>query len=242
MLRAAVLRQAARPLRLPHGGGGAAAVLMQQRRCFAYTPASAAFPRRTAAELYAEIRELTKPGGDYTVHNYVAVVEDMRPESVLVETELFPAGSIHFYTAKNMGWDTTQEEHNKWYDVARGGGQGDYREGMQAKIDNVVACLLEHSHSKRAIIPIPFNSEGSANVDWTDAAQTKCCRELHLYIEDGKLCCTGFLRVQNATIFPKNIHFFATLLDDVAKRVGVPLGEYTHFISSVCHDRSATQC
>ena len=50
------------------------------------------------------------------------------------------------------------------------------------------------------------------------------------YIEDGKLCCTGFLRVQNATIFPKNIHFFATLLDDVAKRVGVPLGEYTHFI------------
>ena len=38
------------------------------------------------------------------------------------------------------------------------------------------------------------------------------------------------------------IHFFATLLDDVAKRLGVPLGEYTHFISSVCHDRSATQC
>lgn len=41
-----------------------------------------AFPRRTASELYAEIRELTKPGGDYTVHNYVAVIEDMRPEAV----------------------------------------------------------------------------------------------------------------------------------------------------------------
>ena len=82
----------------------------------------------------------------------------------------------------------------------------------------------------------------SENVDWRDAGQTKCCRELHLYIEGGKLCCTGFLRVQNATIFPKNIHFFATLLDDVATRLGVEVGEYTHFISSVCHDRSATQC
>ena len=70
---------------------------------------------------------------------------------------------------------------DKWYDVSRGGGQGDYREGMQGKIDNVVGCLSTHSHSKRAIIPIPFNSEGSENVDWTDAAQTKCCRELHLY-------------------------------------------------------------
>jgi hypothetical protein len=104
----------------------------------------------------------------------------------------------------------------------------------------------------RAIIPIPFNSEGSENVNWEDAVrkeektplcflrrfldvndrlsnmrgklarkgigyislslcarvsqgQTKCCRELHLYIEDGKLCCTGFLRLQNATIFPKNV-------------------------------------
>ena len=72
--------------------------------------------------------------------------------------------------------------------------QGDYREGMQAKIANVVDCLATHPHSK--------------------------------------LCCTGFLRVQNATIFPKNVHFFAMLLDGVAKKLNVPLGPYTHFISS----------
>jgi hypothetical protein len=29
---------------------------------------------------------------------------------------------------------------------------------------------------------------------------------------------------QNATIFPKNVHFFATLLDDVATKLGAPLG------------------
>ena len=39
-------------------------------RGFAWTPASLAFPRRTAAELYAEILDLTKEGGDFTVHNY----------------------------------------------------------------------------------------------------------------------------------------------------------------------------
>ena len=57
-----------------------------------------------------------------------------------------------------MGWDTTQAEYDEWFDVQRGGDQGDYREGMQAKIDNVVDCLAAHPHSKRAIIPIPFNS------------------------------------------------------------------------------------
>jgi hypothetical protein len=37
-----------------------------------------------------------QPGGDYTVHNYVAVIEDMRPNSVLVETPLFPKGAIEW--------------------------------------------------------------------------------------------------------------------------------------------------
>jgi hypothetical protein len=72
------------------------------------------------------------------------------------------------------------------------------------------------------VIPIPFNDEGSKNADWHDAGQTKCCRELHLYVENGKLCCTGFLRIQNATIFPKNVHFFATLLQHVADELGCP--------------------
>jgi hypothetical protein len=31
---------------------------------------------------------------------------------------------------------------------------------MQAKIANAVDCLATHPHSKRAIIPIPFNSGG----------------------------------------------------------------------------------
>lgn len=124
-------------------------------------------------------------------------------ESVLVETELFPRGAIEFYTAKNMGWPIAEDDTAKWLTPGRGGEQGDYREGMQKKIANVVDCLRTHPHSKRAIIPIPFATEGSANVsppriislhahvsrralnaeqnqlthnsqvDWTNAGQTK---------------------------------------------------------------------
>jgi hypothetical protein len=90
---------------------------------------------------------------------------------VLVETELFPRGAIEYYTKKNMGDVVTEEETKKWWMLERGGDQGDYRAGMKKKIANVIDCLRNHSHSKRAIIPIPFNSEGSENVNWRDAGQ-----------------------------------------------------------------------
>jgi thymidylate synthase len=80
---------------------------------------------------------------------------------------------------------------------------GDYRDGMQAKIANVIDCLKTEPLSKRAVIPIPFTSEGSASIDWKDQGQNKCCRELHFYLEDGKLKCTGIVRMQNANIFVK---------------------------------------
>lgn len=113
---------------------------------------------------------------------------------------------------------------------------------MQAKIANVIDCLKTEPLSKRAVIPIPFNSQGSETADWRDQGQNKCCRELHLYLEDGKLKCTGIVRMQNANIFVKNIHFFATLIDFVAKELDVPVGEYTHWITNLCHDRGATSC
>jgi len=179
---------------------------------------------------------------EFVVRNFVGVVEDISVEASTVETELFPKGALDYYTKKNMGWPFSEEECNKWQLAERGGGQGDYREGMQKKIANVVNCLKSESLSKRAVIPIPFNSEGSETVDWTDQAQNKCCRELHFYLEEGKLKCTGIVRMQNANIFVKNIHFFATLIDFVAKELDVPVGEYTHWITNLCYDRSATSC
>ena len=42
-------------------------------------------------------------------------------------------------------WDYTQEQWDEWFLIERGGDQGDYREGMQAKIANVIDCLASHS-------------------------------------------------------------------------------------------------
>ena len=53
----------------------------------------------------------------------MAVIEDMRPESVLVETELFPRGALEYYTAKNMGWDVSVEDAKQWWMQERGGDQ-----------------------------------------------------------------------------------------------------------------------
>eukprot|EP00310_Coccolithus_braarudii_P005280 CAMPEP_0183358732 /NCGR_PEP_ID=MMETSP0164_2-20130417/50082_1 /TAXON_ID=221442 /ORGANISM="Coccolithus pelagicus ssp braarudi, Strain PLY182g" /LENGTH=215 /DNA_ID=CAMNT_0025532675 /DNA_START=17 /DNA_END=664 /DNA_ORIENTATION=- len=195
-----------------------------------------------AKELYAHLREITKPGGELVVRNFVGVIEDISVEASLVETELFPREALEFYTKKNMGWEYSQDEYDKWFVPERGGRQGDYREGMQEKIANVIDCLRNEPLSKRAVIPIPFTVEGSMTADWKDQGQNKCCRELHLYLEDGKLKCTAIVRMQNANIFVKNIHFFATLLNDVALALGVELGEYTHWITNLCHDRTATSC
>mmetsp|Transcript_4966 Transcript_4966/g.12363 ORF Transcript_4966/g.12363 Transcript_4966/m.12363 type:complete len:193 (-) Transcript_4966:80-658(-) len=192
--------------------------------------------------MYAHLREITKPGGEYVVRNFVGVIQDISPAASLVETELFPAGALDYYTKKNMGWEYTQEEYDTWQLAERGGAQGDYRDGMSEKIGNVINCLATEPLSKRAVIPIPFAREGSATIDWTDQGQNKCCRELHFYLEDGKLKCTGIVRMQNANIFVKNIHFFSVLIDHVAKKLSVPVGEYTHWITNVCHDRTATSC
>lgn len=176
------------------------------------------------------------------VRNFVGVIEDISPAASLVETELFPAGALDYYTKKNMGWEYSQEEYETWQLAERGGEQGDYRDGMPEKIANVIDCLKTEPLSKRAVIPIPFSNVGSATIDWKDQGQNKCCRELHFYLEDGKLKCTGLVRMQNANIFVKNIHFFSVLIDHVAKELDVPVGEYTHWITNICHDRSATSC
>lgn len=242
----------------------------------------------TARELHNRLIELTSAGGggEFVVRNFVGVIADISVKASTVETDLFPRGALEYYTNKNMGWDYTQEEYDEWQLAERGGDQGDYREGMPAKIANVIDCLKTEPLSKRAVIPIPFTTEGSATIDWRDQGQNKCCRELHFYLEDGKLKCTGIVRMQNANIFVKNvrfggnhwwtmrmcalcgvessayisesltnfgftpfllshsvqIHFFATLIDHVAKELNVPVGEYTHWITNVCFDRSATSC
>mmetsp|Transcript_43139 Transcript_43139/g.104419 ORF Transcript_43139/g.104419 Transcript_43139/m.104419 type:complete len:223 (+) Transcript_43139:55-723(+) len=198
----------------------------------------------TAKELHQDLVKLTTEGGggEFVLRNFVGVIQDISIDASTVETDLFPKGALEYYTKKNMGWEYTQEEYDRWQLQERGGAQGDYRDGMQQKIANVIDCLKNEPLSKRAVIPIPFVGVGSETIDWHNQGENKCCRELHFYLEEGKLKCTGIVRMQNANIFVKNIHFFATLIDHVAKELDIPVGEYTHWITNVCLDRSATSC
>ena len=77
----------------------------------------------------------------------------------MVETELFPRGALEYYTAKNMGGITQRRIRRCRQMNERGGDQGDYRDGMPEKIENVIACLKAEPRSKRAVIPIPFSNE-----------------------------------------------------------------------------------
>lgn len=70
-----------------------------QTKCAPSKNLNAAYPHfATAKEMYEHLREITKPGGEYVVRNFVGVIEDISPAASLVETELFPAGALHYYT------------------------------------------------------------------------------------------------------------------------------------------------
>jgi hypothetical protein len=206
--------------------------------------------------MYELLEEITTSLDTHTcVRNFIGVVEDMSQDAIIVENELFPARALQFYSRFNLGrigdpskqqFATTQdkEDYETYYNAARGGGQGDYRQGIQAKIDNVVDCLQRFPGSKRAVLGVPFNGgpgdnwKGSANVSHEDTDEAKCLRELHFYMDnDNRLCCTGFMRAQAAIIFPKNVHFIGTVMHDIADRLNVQVGTYTHIVTTMVHGR-----
>lgn len=142
-------------------------------------------------------------------------VQRLDMSDYLVETPLFPAEALRAYSAINME-QAISDEQARYITDQRGGPQGDYHEGMQRKIANVIDCLTKYPNSKRAVLtvcnePIP---------DHSDDAAAKCLRELHLYLDDaGKLSATVFFRAQAASLFPKNIHLVGSIMTQVAAHV-----------------------
>jgi len=176
------------------------------------------------------------------VRNYTGEIGDMSSHSYTVITDLFPAAALDFYTRFNLGTldpgsPTDAELTRRFYNPDRGGAQGDYRVGMQRKIDNIVDCLTRYPGSKRAVLTVPLSEVTSVQVSHQDTAEAKCLRELHFYIEDGALHCTGFMRAQAVIIFPKNIHLIGSLMALIAQRLSVPVGTYTHFVTTLVSGR-----
>jgi hypothetical protein len=49
------------------------------------------------------------------------VIEDISPEASVCETALLPRGALNYYTKRNMGWQSTQEEYDTYPLDERGG-------------------------------------------------------------------------------------------------------------------------
>lgn len=160
--------------------------------------------------------------------------QDILMDDWLIETELFSREALEAYTAWNLGRELRPEQR-RWFSDQRGGSQGDYREGMSEKIDNVVDCLTRFPSSKRAVITIPNNSQPRHDSD----GDAKCMRELHFHLNEGALDATVLFRAQAALIFPKNIHFIGELMREVGARLkGQPRpGRLFYLASALVADR-----
>lgn len=177
-------------------------------------------------------RNMTEQSQSACVRNYT---QTLAMDDYLVETELFPKAVLEAYTAWNLELPLGLEQQ-QFFNAQRGGGQGDYRQGMRKKIANVVDCLNRFPLSKRAIITISNNA--FANHESDDDA--KCLRELHFYLDHNQLNASCFFRAQAALIFPKNIHFIGALMAEIAQSLtpAVSVGQLFYCATILVSDRS----
>ncbi|SMF61985.1 hypothetical protein [Pseudobacteriovorax antillogorgiicola] len=186
-------------------------------------------PIKTCYQTWQMMTDVAENG---PVRNFSQMI-DM--ENYTVETDMFPEEVLKAYSDYNLEKPLTDAQ-KAFFNEARGGKQGDYRDGMKRKIENVVDCMNRFPQSKRALITISNNPFPSHESD-DDA---KCMREIHFYQEDGKLNASVLFRAQAAQIFPKNIHFIGSLMDEVASSLepGLKLGALHYHTSILVSDRS----
>src|SRR5690606_26856559 len=153
----------------------------------------------TAEEAYKDLASLLAMSGGQAM-NVAVEITDMSPHEYNYETDLFSNAALRAYTAYNLG---DEEYDASQFSSLRGGPQGDYRAGMQAKIERVVLALKGKSSSKRAVLTVPFTNRCSLCVKTEDDAEWKCLREVYFSIDDqGYLNATSVMRSQALNIFP----------------------------------------
>ena len=156
---------------------------------------------------FERMNELTAGGN--VVRNFHV---DIAMRDHLVETDLFPREALAAYSAWNLELPVSDEQRTSYFSAHRGGNQGDYRDGMRAKIANVVDCLTRFPASKRAVISVVPR----ADAPHADDGLAKCMREVHFHLDGDQLDATALMRAQAAEIFPKNIHFLGELMAESA--------------------------
>eukprot|EP00003_Mantamonas_plastica_P028214 TRINITY_DN629_c0_g2_i1.p1 TRINITY_DN629_c0_g2~~TRINITY_DN629_c0_g2_i1.p1 ORF type:complete len:307 (+),score=83.12 TRINITY_DN629_c0_g2_i1:38-922(+) len=176
---------------------------------------------------------LNETAGRTIVRNFARLI-DTSSEKVL-ENDLFEYEALEAYACKNLQLPIP-EGSEKYFTEYRGGGQGDYSQGMEGKIANVVDCLNKFPQSKRAVITFFSNPAPSHTCDHDQ----KCMREMHFYLDDSnRLCATANVRAQAAEIFPKNFYFAKRLLQHIQQMLDAKyeLGPIYYSITTLVADR-----
>jgi len=173
------------------------------------------------------------------VNNFIGTIDTMSPTAYTMETDLFPIEVLEAYTLHNIDVQKTTPETYQHFSSLRGGGQGDYSLGMQAKIDRVVIALKTKPKSKRAVLTIPFTEHCAPCIKLEADSEWKCLRELYFRLDDdNRLHCTGIMRAQALIIVSKNIHMIGRIMENVAVELGAKMGSYTHHCIVLVEDRN----
>lgn len=97
------------------------------------------------------------------------------------------------------------------------------------QIEKVIELLKYDPYSRRAVINI--NVPNEKVIETKDEPCTVC---LDYQIRNGKLHCTCVMRSNDMNFGLRNdLGFFISLQKYIAKRLGVPVGTYTHFAMSI---------
>lgn len=184
----------------------------------------------TCRQAWEQMTALTVAGPVRNHHVELAMSDHV------VETDLFPVVALDVYSDWNLELPVSDADRERYFTARRGGGQGDYRAGMRAKIANVVDCLTHFPASKRAVISVVSDPAASHTDD--DAA--KCLREIHFHLDGDRLDATVLFRSQAAEIFPKNIHFVGRVMAEISERLpGAVRPGTLHYLATILvSDRS----
>jgi thymidylate synthase len=189
---------------------------------------------------YRDLTALIEEHGGQIMNAIIQIPHMNEPENYTYETELFPKEALQAYSDWNMERGHEHfgfEDRSHLFTPLRGGPQGDYRQGMRAKLEKVVLALKTRPGSKRAVLTIPFTDKCSLCVGIKDDAEWKCLREIYFSIRNGKLDATSVMRSQALIILPKNVFMIGEIMNHIATELGLKAGTLTHIMHFLVEDR-----
>lgn len=147
-------------------------------------------------------------------------IEEPLAEPMISKLGLFDAEALEQYRQEILdGILDFEVETGKW--------DYTYHQRMAKWKDDVVRILTETPESRRAVIAIRDNGKDMASEN------PACLQMLQYMIRDGKLHCWVVMRSNDAVQASfMNMFAFILLQKEFAERLGVEVGEYTHFVTN----------